>query len=90
LPILDVSSASPFNLIHSLKSAQTSSKLLYLSTSNGKGQNFIGASPERLISIHNQELTTDALASAHGVKQLLKMLSKLFIVSERKGTNIKS
>jgi menaquinone-specific isochorismate synthase len=34
------------------------------SVSNGKGYHFIGASPERLISIHNQQLITDALAGS--------------------------
>lgn len=32
--------------------------------SNGKGYHFIGASPERLISIKNQQLITDALAGS--------------------------
>ena len=34
------------------------------STSNGAGKNFIGASPERLVSIQNQQLVTDALAGS--------------------------
>jgi len=67
-------SASPFNLIHSLKNLRRLHQIVISFPSNGKGQNFIGASPERLISIHNQELTTDALAGSSGVKQLLKML----------------
>ncbi|MBR8830621.1 MAG: Salicylate biosynthesis isochorismate synthase [Chroococcopsis gigantea SAG 12.99] len=34
------------------------------SISNDKGQHFIGASPERLLSIENQQLITDALAGS--------------------------
>jgi menaquinone-specific isochorismate synthase len=34
------------------------------SVSNGQGQTFIGASPERLLSLHDSELVTDALAGS--------------------------
>lgn len=34
------------------------------SVGNGKGQSFIGASPERLLSIRNRKLLTDALAGS--------------------------
>lgn len=34
------------------------------SLSNGQGEHFLGASPERLISIQNQQLMTDALAGS--------------------------
>lgn len=34
------------------------------STSNGQGQTFIGASPERLLKVQNSELLTDALAGS--------------------------
>lgn len=34
------------------------------SLSNGQGLNFIGASPERLLKIHNHQLITDALAGS--------------------------
>ncbi len=34
------------------------------STSNGQGQSFIGASPERLLKLQNSELLTDALAGS--------------------------
>jgi menaquinone-specific isochorismate synthase len=62
---LDVSSSAAFNLFQSLKNLRRLHSDCYIfSTSNGKGQNFIGASPERLISIHNQELMTDALAGS--------------------------
>ncbi|MBW4577073.1 MAG: isochorismate synthase [Aphanothece sp. CMT-3BRIN-NPC111] len=62
---VDVISSAPFNLVHSLQNLRISNPDCYIfSTSNGKGQNFIGASPERLISIQNHELVTDALAGS--------------------------
>lgn len=61
----DVLSATPFNIIHSLHNLrQRHSDCYIFSTSNGKGHTFIGASPERLISIQNQTLITDALAGS--------------------------
>ena len=62
---LDISSHAPFNLFQSLDNLRRLYPDCYVfSTSNGKGQNFIGASPERLISVHNQQLMTDALAGS--------------------------
>jgi menaquinone-specific isochorismate synthase len=62
---LDVKSNHNFNLFKSLNNLRQIHPNCYIfSTSNGKGQNFIGASPERLISIHNQELISDALAGS--------------------------
>ncbi|MDF2389084.1 isochorismate synthase MenF [Nostoc ellipsosporum NOK] len=62
---LDVKSSKDFNLFKSLDNLRQIHPNCYIfSTSNGKGQNFIGASPERLISIHNQQLITDALAGS--------------------------
>ncbi|AFZ59775.1 isochorismate synthase [Anabaena cylindrica FACHB-243] len=62
---LDVKSYRPFNLFKSLNNLRQLHPNCYVfSTSNGKGQNFIGASPERLISIQNQQLITDALAGS--------------------------
>ncbi len=56
---------TPFSLIDSLNNLRLCYPDCYVfSTSNGKGQNFIGASPERLISIHNNQLSTDALAGS--------------------------
>ena len=61
----DVFSATPFNIIHSLNNLrQRHSDCYIFSTSNGRGHSFIGASPERLISIQNQRLVTDALAGS--------------------------
>jgi len=63
--ILDVKSSTHFDLVKSLNNLRQIHPNCYIfSTSNGKGQNFIGASPERLISINNQQLITDALAGS--------------------------
>ncbi|PAX60274.1 isochorismate synthase [Brunnivagina elsteri] len=63
--ILDIRSATIFNLFKSLHNLrQLHPNCCIFSISNGKGQNFIGASPERLISIHKQQLITDALAGS--------------------------
>ncbi|MBE9188124.1 isochorismate synthase [Microcoleus sp. LEGE 07076] len=62
---IKVISKSPFSLIDSLNNLRLTYPGCYVfSTSNGKGQQFIGASPERLISIHNNQLITDALAGS--------------------------
>lgn len=62
---LDVSSTHQFNLFNSLNNLREIHPNCYIfSLSNGKGQNFIGASPERLISIHSSQLITDALAGS--------------------------
>jgi menaquinone-specific isochorismate synthase len=62
---LDVNSTRKFNLCKSLDNLRKIHPNCYIfSTSNGKGQNFIGASPERLISINNHRLITDALAGS--------------------------
>ena len=62
---INVISQTPFSLIDSLNNLRLTYPGCYVfSTSNGKGQNFIGASPERLISIDNNQLITDALAGS--------------------------
>ncbi|KST67089.1 isochorismate synthase [Mastigocoleus testarum] len=62
---LDVISNNNFDLFQSLKNLRYLHPNCYIfSTSNGRGQNFIGASPERLISIRKQQLITDALAGS--------------------------
>ncbi len=62
---LDVKSSNIFNIFKSLNNLRQIHPNCYIfSTSNGKGQNFIGASPERLISIDNHELISDALAGS--------------------------
>ncbi|MBP5972298.1 isochorismate synthase [Brasilonema sp. CT11] len=63
--ILDVRSNGHLNVIKSLNNLRQLHPNCYVfSHSNGKGQNFIGASPERLISIQEQQLMTDALAGS--------------------------
>ncbi|MGQ4647250.1 isochorismate synthase [Lyngbya aestuarii] len=62
---VDVISPMPFNLVNSLDKLRRRHPDCYIfSTSNGQGQNFIGASPERLITIDKYQLTTDALAGS--------------------------
>ncbi len=62
---IDMYSQTPFNLIKSLNNLRFIYPDCYVfSTSNGNCQNFIGASPERLISINNHQLVTDALAGS--------------------------
>ncbi len=62
---LDIYSRTAFNLFKSLNNLRQLHPNCYIfSTSNGKGQSFIGASPERLINVHNHHLVTDALAGS--------------------------
>ncbi len=62
---IDVISPKAFNLVEALDTLRKRHPDCYIfSTSNGKGQNFIGASPERLLSIHNHHLEVDALAGS--------------------------
>ena len=61
----EITSAIPFNVIQSLANLRELHPDCYIfSTSNGTGQNFIGASPERLVSVQNRQLVTDALAGS--------------------------
>ena len=62
---IDVISGLPFQIgrsLHNLRQRYPDCHVF--STGNGKGQSFIGASPERLLSIQNHTLTTDALAGS--------------------------
>jgi len=62
--VLDISNNHPFNLYNSLNNLRQLYPSCYVfSLSNGR-QNFIGASPERLISIRNRQLVVDALAGS--------------------------
>lgn len=62
---IDVISPLPFNLVSSLDTLRKRHPDCHVfSIGNGKGQHFIGASPERLISIRNRWLVTDALAGS--------------------------
>ena len=62
---VDVTASAPFQLAASLNNLRTLHPDCYVfSTSNGGGQTFLGASPERLISVSQQQLVTDALAGS--------------------------
>jgi menaquinone-specific isochorismate synthase len=62
---IDVTSPQQFQQIESLNNLRKNHPDCYIfSTGNGKGQTFIGASPERLIKIKNKSLETDALAGS--------------------------
>ncbi|MFE4107824.1 isochorismate synthase [Almyronema epifaneia] len=62
---LDVQTPAKFWLPASLANLRQCYPDCYIfSTSNGQGQTFLGASPERLISITRQQLFTDALAGS--------------------------
>jgi menaquinone-specific isochorismate synthase len=62
---VDVRSPLPFHWAHSLHHLrQRHPDCTVFSVGNGQGQSFIGASPERILSIHNHQLVTDALAGS--------------------------
>ena len=61
----EIKSTVSFNRIESLANLRELHPDCYIfSTSNGRGQSFLGASPERLLSVQNQQLVTDALAGS--------------------------
>ncbi|MGC9524835.1 MAG: isochorismate synthase [Limnospira sp.] len=61
----DICSDRPFDAIASLDNLRSLYPDCYIfSTGNGRGQNFIGASPERLAAIRDGEFVTDALAGS--------------------------
>ncbi|MBW4521792.1 MAG: isochorismate synthase [Scytolyngbya sp. HA4215-MV1] len=62
---LDVVSPMPLHPVDSLHHLRQLHPDCYVfSIGNGRGQSFIGASPERLVSLHNRQLATDALAGS--------------------------
>lgn len=62
---VDVRSPLPFHLTHSLHNLRLRHPDCYVfATSNGQGHTFLGASPERLISLRDRQLITDALAGS--------------------------
>ncbi len=62
---VDVLSYLPFQWIHCLDNLRQMHPDCYIfSTSQGQGSHFIGASPERLLSIRSQHLVIDALAGS--------------------------
>ncbi|MBE9077695.1 isochorismate synthase [Romeria aff. gracilis LEGE 07310] len=63
--VLEVVAATPFNLPTSLQTLrQKHPDCCIFSVGNGQGQAFVGASPERLLSIADGRLRTDALAGS--------------------------
>ena len=62
---LDVLAPVPFDAYHSLQQLRRLYPDCYLfSVNNGRGKTFLGASPETLVQIQNQQLLTDALAGS--------------------------
>ncbi|MDJ0732045.1 MAG: isochorismate synthase [Crocosphaera sp.] len=62
---LDLTSSQDFSIIDCLKNLRYYHPDCYIfAINNGKNNCFVGASPERLISLHNQQLLTDALAGS--------------------------
>ncbi|MEX0267832.1 isochorismate synthase MenF [Leptolyngbyaceae cyanobacterium UHCC 1019] len=62
---VDVVSPLPFHRVFSLNNLRTQYPDCYIfSTTNERGQHFVGASPERLVSVQNHQLITDALAGS--------------------------
>ncbi|MGF1600934.1 MAG: isochorismate synthase [Chloroflexi bacterium AL-N5] len=62
---LDVTAPQPLPLCHALATLRDRYPDCYVfSVSNGQGQTFIGASPERLIELCDRNLVTDALAGS--------------------------
>ena len=62
---LDIIAPSDFKIINCLQNLRRNYADCYVfSLSNGRNDCFLGASPERLISIQNQQLVTDALAGS--------------------------
>lgn len=62
---IDVRFPVPLRLMDSLHHLRQLHPDCYVfSIGNGKGQNFVGASPERLVKLHNGLLSTDALAGS--------------------------
>ena len=63
--VMDVVAEVPFDGVRSLQTLrQNHPDCTVFSVGNGRGQSFIGASPERLLSIRENQITTDALAGS--------------------------
>jgi menaquinone-specific isochorismate synthase len=62
---VDVTARRPFDWLFSLHNLRQFYPDCYIfSVNQGGGKTFIGASPERLVSVRNRRLTTDALAGS--------------------------
>ena len=63
--VMDVKAQQAIDVVRSLQTLRKNHPdCTVFSVGNGKGQSFIGASPERLLSINKGRLTTDALAGS--------------------------
>ncbi|MGF1500099.1 MAG: isochorismate synthase MenF [Elainellaceae cyanobacterium] len=63
--VLDLSLTAPCCLVSTLQRLRQLHPNCHLfSTGNGAGQMFLGASPERLLSIRNRDLSTEAIAGS--------------------------
>ncbi|MEL6815592.1 MAG: isochorismate synthase, partial [Cyanobacteria bacterium J06598_3] len=63
--VMDVAAPQAVDVVRSLQTLrQNHPDCTVFSVGNGRGQSFIGASPERLLSINEGQLTTDALAGS--------------------------
>jgi menaquinone-specific isochorismate synthase len=63
--VMDIVTPQPVDEVRSLQTLRTNHPdCTVFSVGNGRGQSFIGASPERLLSISQGQLTTDALAGS--------------------------
>ncbi|MGK7945642.1 MAG: isochorismate synthase MenF [Microcystaceae cyanobacterium] len=63
--LVDIFSTTPFPLIQALRNLRNHYPNCYVfALGNGEGSHFVGASPERLLSIDNQELISDAIAGS--------------------------
>jgi menaquinone-specific isochorismate synthase len=62
---VDIDSPLPFQPVYSLHNLRRLYPDCYIfAVSNGRGQYFLGASPERLVSLRDRHLITDALAGS--------------------------
>ena len=62
---MDVAAPQKLDMVRSLQTLRKNhSDCTVFSVGNGRGQSFIGASPERLLSINEGQFTTDALAGS--------------------------
>ncbi|MEB3311898.1 MAG: isochorismate synthase [Snowella sp.] len=84
---LDILSTEDFSILNCLQHLRQNYADCYVfSLSNGRGNCFLGASPERLISIQNQQLITDALAGSAprgSTKQEDSLLANNLLQSEK-------
>ncbi|MGB5916894.1 MAG: isochorismate synthase [Phormidesmis sp.] len=85
--VLDVVAPQAIDEVRSLQALrQNHPDCTVFSLSNGQGQAFIGASPERLLSITQGRLTTDALAgsaSRSGIKGIDQQLAQSLLHSKK-------